>query len=248
MHARHRDRAAPEGRREEVSRTARPSGAWSRPIRTTSCFRSSSPSRRGEDEPKTEQINSASALWQRSKSELKPEDYRQGLPDHRARLRRARDDAALSRRGPLLLRGAAVRAVDAAVRPVRSRSRKGHVKLYVRARLHHRRRRPAAVLPALHPRRGRQRGPAAQHLARDAAEQSAGRRDPQGLTGRVICELETLAEKDAEAFEQGVGGVRPGAEGRHLRGLRAARATAPRSRASTPRPARRARSSSTSRT
>jgi len=37
-----------------------------------------------------------------------------------------------------------------------------------------------AGLPALHPRRGRQRGPAAQPLARDAAEQSATGTDPQG--------------------------------------------------------------------
>ena len=97
-----------------------------------------------------------------------------GLPDHRARLRRSRDDAALPRRGPLFLRGAAVRALDAAVRPVRSGAQGAREALRA-PRLHHRRCGPAAVLPALHPRRGRQRGPAAQHLARDAAEQSAGR-------------------------------------------------------------------------
>ena len=30
-----------------------------------------------KEEPKSEKINSASALWQRPKSELKPEDYKQ---------------------------------------------------------------------------------------------------------------------------------------------------------------------------
>ena len=71
-----------------------------------------------EGEPR--QINSASALWQRSKSELSPEDYTQGLPVDRRRLRRARDDAALSRGRPSVLCRAAVCAIDKAVRSVRA--------------------------------------------------------------------------------------------------------------------------------
>ena len=67
------------------------------------------------------QINAASAIWQRSKSELKAEGLHRGLPHDRRRLRRAGHDAALPGRGPAVLRRAAVRAVDPAVRSVRSR-------------------------------------------------------------------------------------------------------------------------------
>ena len=59
------------------------------------------------------QINAASALWQRPKSELKPEDYKQAYRTVAGALRRAGDDAALQGRGAPVLRGAAVRAVDA---------------------------------------------------------------------------------------------------------------------------------------
>ena len=48
----------------------------------------------------------------------------------------------------------------------------------------------------------------------------------KALTSRVIAELETLAEKDAETFRKDLGHVRPGPQGRHLRGSRAARADA----------------------
>ena len=79
--------------------------------------------------------------------------------------------------------------------------RKGRVKLYVRrvyitddADL-------LAVLSALRARRGRQRGPAAQHLARDAAEQPAGRADPQGLDRAAwSASWKASADKDAEAY------------------------------------------------
>ena len=59
------------------------------------------------------QINAASALWQRPKSEIKPEDYTQAYRTLARRLRRAGHDAALQGRGAAILRGAAVRAVAA---------------------------------------------------------------------------------------------------------------------------------------
>ena len=159
--------------RRSISKPTR-SSASSAPIPTTSSFRSNCVAEEGEPR----QINSASALWQRSKSELSAEDYA-GLQVDRHRVRRAGDDAALPRRGPLLLRGAAVRALDKTVRPVRAAAQ-GQGKALCPPRLHHRRRRSVAGLSALHPRRDRQRGPAAQHFARDAAEQSATGADPQG--------------------------------------------------------------------
>ena len=59
----------------------------------------------------------------------------------------------------------------------------------------------------------------------------------------MIAELESLADKDAGELRQDLGRVRRGAEGRHLRGFRAARDSCSRWRASTRPRARRARSS-----
>ncbi len=132
-----------------------------------------------DGEPKAEQINSASALWQKPKSELKPEDYTQAYQT----IAHAFDDPAMTvhyrAEGRYSYAVLLFAPSIAAVRPVRSGAQ-GPRQALRAPRLHHRRRRPAADLPALHPRRRRQRGPAAEHLARDAAEQSAGRGDPQG--------------------------------------------------------------------
>ena len=115
--------------------------------------------------------------------------------------------------------------VVAAVRPVRSGAQGARETLRA-TRLHHRRCRAPAFLPALHSRRGRQRGPAAQHLARDAAEQSAGRGDPQGdYRPRDLGTGKPRREGRGEIREN-LGSFRPGAEGRHLRGFREARAAA----------------------
>ena len=68
------------------------------------------------------------------------------------------------------------------------------------ARLHHRRRGPAAVLSAVHPRRGRLEDlplNISREMLQNNPQVGAIRK---ALTGRVISELETLAEKDAEAF------------------------------------------------
>ena len=132
-----------------------------------------------DEKGETRQINTASALWQRPKADLKPEDYAQAYRS----ITGAFDEPAMTlhykAEGRHLLRGAAVCALDPAVRPVRSGAQ-GPGQALCAARLHHRRRRPLAALSALHARRGRQRGSAAQHLARDAAERSAGGADPQG--------------------------------------------------------------------
>ena len=45
----------------------------------------------------------------------------------------------------------------------------------------------------------------------------------KAVTGRVVGELESLGEKEPEAFRQNLGRVRPGHQGRHLGGFRAAR-------------------------
>ena len=45
----------------------------------------------------------------------------------------------------------------------------------------------------------------------------------KAVTGRVISELENLGEKEPEAFGKNLGRVRPGDQGRHLGGFRAAR-------------------------
>ncbi len=148
-----------------------------------------------------------------------------GLQVAGQRLRRAGADLALPRRGSAVLCGAAVRALDAAVRPRRSRSQ-GADQALCPARLHHRRRRPAAAVPALRARRGRQRGPAAQRLARDAAEQSAGRPDPKRRRRPRAGRAGGHGREGRRQVQEDLGGVRPGAEGGAVRGSRAARAAA----------------------
>jgi molecular chaperone HtpG len=105
-----------------------------------------------EGEPR--QINSASALWQRSKSELTAEDYKQAYQS---------------------IAG----AFDKAVRPVRPGTQ-GQGQALCPPRLHRRRRRSVAGLSAFHSRRDRQRGSAAEYFPRNAAEQSAAGANPQG--------------------------------------------------------------------
>ena len=125
------------------------------------------------------QINAASALWQRPKSELKPEDYTQayrsiaGAFDEPAMTLHYRAEGRQSY--AVLLFVPSQRPFD-----LFDPGAQGAGEALRAARLHHRRCRPAAALSALRARRRRQRGPAAQHLARDAAEQSAGGADPQG--------------------------------------------------------------------
>ena len=104
----------------------------------------------------------------------------------------------------------------AAVRPVRPGAQ-GPREALCAARLHHRRRRAAAVLSALHARRGRQRGHAAQHLARDAAEQSAGRADPQGADQPRHHRAGDPRREGAGDVRQDLGGVRPRPQGGSLR-------------------------------
>ena len=172
--ARHRDRAASERGRQEISRNLR-DRAHRRRLFRQHPVPDRARARRGRAAPDQFGERAVAAVEIRTEAG----GLHAGLQVDRERLRRAGDDAALPRRGPLLLRGAAVRAVDQAVRPVRAGAQ-GQGEALCAARLHHRRCRSAAGLSALHPRRDRQRGPAAQHLPRDAAEQSAARADQEG--------------------------------------------------------------------
>ena len=148
-----------------------------------------------------------------------------GLQVAGQRLRRAGADLALPRRGPAVLCGAAVRALDAAVRPGRSRPQ-GADQALCPARLHHRRCRPAAALSPLRARRDRQRGPAAQRLARDAAEQPAGRPDPHRRHRPRAGRAGEHRREGRRQVQEDLGSVRPGAQGGAVRGSRAARAAA----------------------
>ena len=178
-----------------------------------------------DDKGEARQVNAASALWQRAKSEVKPEDYTQAYRS----IAMAFDEPALTLHYKVEGRQSyAVLLFVPSTPPVRPRRSQpqGPDKALCAARLHHRRRRSPAALAALRARRRRQRGPAAQHLARDAAEQSAGDADPQRPSGRVIGELESAADKDAETYRQDLERLRRGAEGGSLRGPGAPRPAA----------------------
>ena len=181
-----------------------------------------------DEKAEPRQINTASAVWQRPKSELKPEDYTQayrsitGAFDEPAMTLHYRAEGRLSY--AVLLFAPSTRPFD-----LFDVARKGRVKLYVRrvyitddAEL-------LAALSALRARRGRQRGPAAQHLARDAAERSAGGADPQGAHRPGAGRAREYRRERCAGLRENLGGVRQPAQGRHLRGFRAPRpADAPR--------------------
>src|SRR6185295_14833083 len=148
---------------------------------------------------KTEQINSASALWQRSKSEVKAEDYTKAYQtiahafDEPAMTLHYRAEGRLSY--AVLLFAPSTRPFD-----LFDPSRKGHVKLYVR-RVYITD--DADLMPSyLRFIRG---VVDSEDLPLNISREML-QNNPQvaqmrkALTGRVIAELETLAEKDAETF------------------------------------------------
>ncbi len=148
---------------------------------------------------KSEKINSASALWQRPKSELKPEDYKQAYQT----IAHAFDEPALTLHYraegrysyAVLLFAPATRPFD-----LFDPGRKGHVKLYVR-RVYITD--DAELLPSwLRFIRGVVDSEdlplnISREMLQNNPQVAAIRK---AITGRVISELESLAEKDAEAF------------------------------------------------
>jgi len=145
------------------------------------------------------QINSASALWQRAKSELEPEDYKQAYRS----IAGAFDEPAMTlhyraegRQSYAVLLFAPSRAPFDLFDP----ARKGHVKLYVR-RVYITD--DAALLPSyLRFMRG---VVDSEDLPLNISREML-QNNPQvalmrkALTGRVITELETLAAKEPESF------------------------------------------------
>jgi molecular chaperone HtpG len=151
----------------------------------------------GAEEPR--QINSASALWQRAKSEVKPEDYKQAYQS----IAGAFDEPAMTlhyraegRQSYAVLLFAPSRAPFDLFDP----ARKGHVKLYVR-RVYITD--DAELLP---PYLRFMRGVVdSEDLPLNISREML-QNNPQvalmrkALTGRVITELETLAAKEPESF------------------------------------------------
>ena len=148
---------------------------------------------------KSEKINSASALWQRPKSELKPEDYKQAYQT----IAHAFDDPAMTLHYKAEGRQAyAVLLFAPSTRPfdLFDPARKGHVKLYVR-RVYITD--DADLMPTwLRFIRGVvDSEDLPLNISREMLQnnpQVAAMR--KAITGRVISELENLAEKDAETF------------------------------------------------
>src|SRR4051812_5592767 len=148
---------------------------------------------------KSEKINSASALWQRPKAELKPEDYKQAYQT----IAHAFDDPAMTLHYKAEGRYSyAVLLFAPSSRPydLFDPARKGHVKLYVR-RVYITD--DADLLPSwLRFIRG---VVDSEDLPLNISREML-QNNPQvvairkAITGRVISELEGLAEKDADAF------------------------------------------------
>ena len=242
--ARHRDRPAPQGGREAATssryehRAHGPDLLRPHPLPDRA--------RRRQEASRARSTPRARSGSGRNRSS-KPEDYTQAYRSHRRRF----DEPAMT-----LHYRAEGRQSYAVLLFVPSSApfdlfdpgRKGAGEALCAARLHHRRCRAAAVLPALRARRGRQRGPAAQHLARDAAEQSAGDADPQGAhrpRGRRAGNARRARTPDD--LRQDLGRVRPRPQGRASTRITSGAASCSRSRASPRPPAmRRARSSNTS--
>ena len=94
------------------------------------------------------EITDGAALWTKPKVRDHARGLHRFLPQRRRTVRRAGADGAFPRRGAAGIHRARLRARLAAVRPVRSRPQGPHQALR-QARLHHRRRRDPAALPAL---------------------------------------------------------------------------------------------------
>jgi molecular chaperone HtpG len=150
-------------------------------------------------EPKTEQINSASALWQRSKSELKAEDYTKAYQtighafDEPAMTLHYRAEGRYSY--AVLLFAPSQRPFD-----LFDPARKGHVKLYVR-RVYITD--DADLMPSyLRFIRGVVDSEdlplnISREMLQNNPQVAAIRK---AISGRVLSELETLSEKNAETF------------------------------------------------
>jgi molecular chaperone HtpG len=151
----------------------------------------------GEGEPK--QINRASAVWQRPKSELKPEDYTQAYRS----IATAFDEPALTlhyRAEGRISYAVLLFAPSTPPYDLFDPSRKGRVKLYVRRVFITDQ---AELLPAyLRFMRGVVDSEdlplnISREMLQNNPQVGAMRR---AVTGRVISEIESLAEKDAEAY------------------------------------------------
>lgn len=151
------------------------------------------------DKPAAEprSVADGTALWVRPKAEIKPEEYTDfyrsiaGQYDEPAR--------AFPRRGPPRIQCARLRPRHAAVRPVRPGPQGAHEALRA-PRLHHRRRRPPAPLPASSAAFS-DSADLPLNVSRQMIQESpllAAIR--KGVTGRVLGDLAKLADNDAEAY------------------------------------------------
>ena len=126
-----------------------------------------------------QEIADGAALWVQAESRDQARGIHRLLPQRRRPVRRAGADGPFPRRGPARIHGPGLRAGLEALRPVRSGPHGPHEALRA-ARLHHRRGRDPAALPALRARPRRFRRPAAQRLARDDPGKPDPRRDQEG--------------------------------------------------------------------
>ena len=177
----------------------------------------------------------APRIWAKPKSEITPGGLHGLLPAVERAVRRSGADDPLARRRAARIFRARLRAGHPAVRLFDPAPQGAHQALCP-AHVHRRRHRdccPAicASCPAS------STAPTCRSTcrARRSRKAPSSARSGRAVTNRVISELEKLAGQGARALRQDLGGLRPGDQGRALRGLSSAAMRSTRSPASPPR-------------
>ena len=162
-----------------------------------------------DEKGEARQINAASALWQRPKSEVKPEDYTQAYRS----IAMAFDEPALTLHYKVEGRHQSYAVLlfvpsMPPVRPVRSR-RKGRVKLYVRRVFITDEAEIAAGLAALRARRHRSARTCRSTSRARCCRTTQVAQIRKAVTNRILADLEKLAGDDDASASESLGGVRP---------------------------------------
>ena len=171
----------------------------------------------------TEQVNAASALWRRPKSELKDEDYKELYKSITGDWEDPLFWFHTKAEGSLEYTTLFYVPVEGAARSLPGRVQ-GRRKALREARLHHGRRQGAsAAVPALRSRHHRQRRPSAQRQPRNPAAESRAHQHPHRQRQEDSLRAEEHRGQPARTVSEVHHRVQPPAQGRSVRRLRQSR-------------------------